>query len=377
MPPRTMSRLNLFLEYLRFKTEDATRRALNLTPNGNGSRLLMSIIKRADLETLLLPGDPKNRTGPNLLPLLKDLEKSIDVRNGKHTTKKLFIQSRTYCFELMTASRRTNPLSEIPYDKPYDDPAWKTIFPLRVCDMSAADLRFSFHTDYLTYNDNGPSYVIYALDCFALISKFVAYYHAQTDVHDLDQTILNFLHSEVIVPALLNDTVALWMRGIYRQQLIDGSPLEYHTSTLWDNITTDVLGSDFNGAMLDVQRLRHDLINNNIGIRDVLSTLLVTVHKQDFSSYYKELWETTGTPNEQPYIWVDCIKNLGFWEFILLVSSYVETTAEAIALRRLIKRDLRFWLMMRPWQEIHGSIPLRTTIRSRLQGMMRYLDSAN
>lgn len=372
-PPRSMSRLNLFVNFLNRKAQDATSRASYITPNNYGSRLLIEIIKLADLDTLLLEGDPYNRMGEYLLSITKDLEKPIDVRIGKHTTQSLFVRSKTPCFELMTASRRRNPLVDIPYKQPYDSPEWKAVKPFRIVDMGTTDLRFQVYNDQLMYNRHGPTHMVYSLDCFALVSKFVAYYRAQKSITDRDQCLLNFVHEEIIVPTLLNDSIAIWLRNIYRQQLLSASPLESHTSTIWDIVNIDTLGSDFTGAMFDIQHLKTDLKNQSISNQTVFSSLPLSSNGESFTAYYTDLYDTTTTPNEQPYVWVDCLKNISWWEFILMVSSFVPDYPDVISLKRDVLRDVRFWLMVRPWQEIHQSLPYRTLIRSRLEGLYTYL----
>lgn len=373
VPPRSMSRLNLFINFLDRKAADATNRASHTTPNGYGSRLLVDIIKLADLDNILSMGSPSDRLGEYLLPIAKDLEKPIDVRIGKHTTQSLFIRSKSPCFELMTLSRRKNPLSEIPFKAPYSHPDWAKIQPLRIVDMGTMDLRFQVYSNQLMYDRHGPTHAVYSLDCVALVAKFVAYYRAQPQIINRDQTLLDFVHKEVIVPTLLRDSMAIWLRNIYRQQLLSASPLESHTSTIWDVVNIDTIGSDFTGAMIDINHLKNDLKSQAISAQTAMSSLLLGPDGEDFTSFYTQLWETTTTPNEQPYVWVDCLKNLSWWEFILMVASFVPDYPDVISLKRDVVRDVRFWLMMKPWQEVHQSIPYRTMIRSRLEGLYTYL----
>lgn len=374
VPPRYMSRLHLFMGFLNGKVTDATMRASHITPDGYGSRLLTEVIKLADLDTLLTPGDPNHRTnGEYLLSITRDLEKPVDVRIGKHTTRSLFIHSKTPCYELITPSRRKNPLLDLPIGKPYSHPDWKTVKPLRISDMGPSDLSLRVYNDRIDYLRAGPTYAIYSLDCLALVTMFVAYYKAQKNVVDLDQTILDFIHFEVIVPTLLNDSVALWLRNVYRQQLLFASPLESHTSTIWDNVTIDVIGSDFTGAMVDVQHLKEDLKSQSISDLTALSSLLVTKDSQDIMSYYRDLYETTIVPEQQPYVWIDCLKNLAWLEFFLLVTSFVPDRPDAISFQRDLVRDVRLWTMMRAWQDVHSSVPYKTMIRAKLEGMLEYL----
>ena len=375
-PPRNMSRLNLFIHFLHRKMEDATVRASYTTPNGYGSRLLVDIIKLADLDTLLLPGDPYHKVGDYLLSITKDLEKPIDVRIGKHTTKSLFIKSKTPCFELMTPSRRKNPLYEIPFESDYYSDAWKSIKPFHIVDMGTTDLRFQVYSDQLMYQKQGPTHVIYTLDCMALVAKFVAYYKAQPYVVNRDQCLLDFVHKEIIVPILLQDSLALWLRNIYKQQFLIASPLESHTSTIWDIVNIDTIGSDFTGAMVDIQHLKTDLKNQSISNQTVFSSLLLNTQQQSFTEYYKELFDTTNTPNEQPYAWVDCLKWLSWWEFILTISSFVPDYPDVISLRRDVVRDVRFWCMIKPWNSINSSVPYKIMIRARLEGMLAYLNQS-
>jgi hypothetical protein len=372
-PPRTMPRLNNFVSFLQRKTTDAIMRASHITPNGYGSRLLVDIIKLADLDVLLKKDTDQYRLPSYLLSITKDLEKPIDVRQGKHTTNQLFIHSRQPCFELLTPSRRLSPLAEIPFDQPYSNARWDTIQPLRIADMGTTDLRFQVYNDQLSYQHHGPTHVVYSLDCLALVAKFVSYYQAQSSVPNLDQCLLNFVHSEIIVPSLLKDSLALWLRNIYRQQLLSASPLESHTSTIWDVVNIDTLGSDFSAAMIDINHLKTDLKNQSISSQTAMSSLVLGINGESFTSYYKNLYYTSTLPTEQPYAWVECLKNLSWWEFILMVSSFTPDYPDVISLQRDIIRDIRFWLMFKPWNEVHGSIPYKTMIRSRLEGMYTYL----
>jgi hypothetical protein len=368
-----MPRLNQFTRFLGRKIDDATMRASHITPNGYGSRILVDIIKLADMEVITNLTAIDQPFVSYLLSILKDLEKPIDVRVGKHTTHSLFIRSRTYCFELMTASRRRDPLSEIPWDKPYGHADWDNVKPLRIADMGTAELKFQVYNEQLMYPHRGPTHVVYSLDCFALVCKFTAYYQSLTKVENLDQCLLDFVHHEVIVPALLNDSLAIWLRNTYKEQFLSVSPLASHTSTIWDVVTIDTIGSDFTGAMVDVQHLRDDLQKSAITDLTVFSSLILGADGASFTDYYRELFYTSTTPDQQPFAWVDCLKHLNWWDFMLTIASVAPEFPDVLSLKRDAIRDVRFWLMFKPWQEIHGSIPYRTMIRARLEGLYNYL----
>lgn len=374
-PPRTMPKLNQFIGFLNRKIDDAIMRASYITPNGYGSRLLVDIIKLADLEKILDPDLPTERLIDHLVWINRDLEKPIDVRIGRYTTRSLFINSKTPCFELVTASRRQNPLAEIPFGMDYRASEWDSIQPLRISDMGVTDLRFQVYSDQLIYQRQGPTHAVYSLDCMALVAKFVSYYKAQTRILNLDQTILDFVHREVIVPSLLRDSLAIWLRNIYRQQFLLSSPMESSNSTMWDVVNIDTLGSDFNGAMADIFHLKEDLKKQSVTTNTVLASLLLGSDGKSFTDYYKDLYYTTSTPDEQPYVWVDCLKNLTWWEFVLTLTSFSPDLADSLSYRRAVSRDVRLWLMMKPWTEIAGSIPYRTMIRSRLEGLHAYLQN--
>ena len=375
VPPRHLSRVNLFLSFLNFKIDDGTMRASYLTSNSYGMRLLTQIIKLADLDTLLLPDDPYKRRGSNLISWVKDLEKPIDVRQGKRTQSSLFIKSKQPCFELMIPSRRRNPLVEIPYGKPWSHSDWRKIKPFRITEMGPCDLIFKVFDERLDYTKQGPTHAIYTLDCFALVSMFVAYYQDQSSVPDLDQLILTFLHNEIVIPTLLNDSTALWLRNIYRQQFMSGSILSQKTPTVWDTITTDTLGADFNGAMVDIDHLKKDLRKGSISDLSALSSLLMTTKDQSLTSYYKELYDTTQSPDVSYYIWVDVLKNMGWWEMILLTGSFSSGFIDSTSFKRELLRDVRTGCLVRPWNEIPGSIPYKTYVKSHLEDMYKYLDS--
>ncbi len=372
--PRPMTRLHLFLSFLKTKQIEATKRSEYLTPNGNGTRLLTAILKTADLEAMIRTDKYTDYIVNILYPMVKDLEKHIDVRRGNYTANKLFIKTKNACFEMITPVRTEYPLENIPFDVPYDDPRWNTIRPFRIVELGACDLTFSLHTDYLQYRKHGPTHAVYTLDCFALVTKFIAYYKSRVTVPNFDQCILDFLHDDIIIPTLQEDSLALWLRNIYRSQFILNSPLESRTSTVWDAIVTDTLGSDFTGAMMDVHRIKKEIENNAISLRTLVSSLPLTTTNKSFSVYYTQLCDTTRIPRQQPYIWVECLKHLTWIETILLFTSFIPDHPESLTLRRQVRRDLELWVMMKPWQMISGSIPFRTMIRNRLEGLVTYLD---
>lgn len=372
-PARHLTKVELFTRYLAYKTKDAKQRASHITPNGYGSRLLMEIIKLADLDYLFARLSNKNEINNYLTMILKDLEKPVDPRNGRHTTRSLFVKSKTPCFEIISPSRLHSPLNEIPFDKPYTDPQWDTVRPFRVLDMGTCDVHFSAHSGYLHYRDRGPTHAVYTIDCYALIMKFLAYYQSQSQIDNLDQTILDFLHQDVIIPSLLDDTVSIWLRNLYKQQLLISSPLEFHLSTMWDVITSDTIGPDVNAAVQDILHLKRDLQNQAITAQTALASMLVTTSGQSFSEYTRDLFTSTQAPDLKPFIWVECLKYLAWWEMILLVTSYTPDNPSVIAFRRDVIRDVRLWTMMRPWQEIYNSYPFQSMVRSRLEGLYTYL----
>ena len=373
-PPRHMSRVVQLTNYLGSKIEEGTRRASFTNPDTNGVRLLRQILEICDLDTLLALSVKPGRLGEYLLSMTYELEKVIDVRIGKNTSQSLFINGKTRCYELVTPSRRKNPLSEIPLGSKYDSGDWDKIRPLRIWDMGVSNLTFRFNDGRLDYNHHCPSYAIYSLDCFALVAKFIAYYKSQTKNIDLDSVMVNYIYSEIIVPSLLSDSVSIWLRNIYRQQFLSDTKLESHNSTLWDNTNIVALGTEFNNAMYDINHLKVDLRKEVITYSEVLSSLPLTGDGQHFISYYKELYNTTQLSDQQPYIWVEFIKNVSWFEFVLLVSSFSPSIPNVTSFQRDLIREVRFAIMMKPWNEVRASIPLKNVILHRLEGMYAYLN---
>lgn len=375
-PPRYLPKVNLFIEFLKFKSDEAINRASYINNNTYGIRLLSEIIKASDIASLLLTTKDQRALINAVNEQTKELEKYIDIRNGKTTTNSLFINSSTACFELISPSRRMNPLIDIPFDKDYKDPKWTTIKPFRIVDMSSCDLTFKVYNDQLDYYSRAPTYSIYTLDCFALVCKFIAYYKANPK-GDIDQSILNFLHYEIIVPTLINDSVSIWMRNVYSQQFMTDSPLESKTATMWDNVNIDTLGTEFTAAMVDIVHLKTDLVNESIDPLTVMSSLILSTDKKNFISYYKELIETTGSPSNLNYAWIEGLKNSLWFEFILLMMSFSHNYPNVVSAKRFILRDIRITLMSKPWNNIRSSIPYKSIIKSKLEGMYHYLRDMN
>jgi hypothetical protein len=373
-PPRYLPRLHNFIRFQARKMSDGQMRSAYITPNSPGCRLLMEIIKLADVSVLLDRAKEDLSSLKSLVPLTKDLEKPIDARIGRTTPSSLFIQSRTPCFELMTASRRTNPLIDIPWGKAYGHPDWATIRPFRIVDMGATELHYQVYTEQLIFTRLGPTHAVYALDCVALVASCVTYLCSLSTIPDLDQAILDFLHTDIIVPTLLHDSASLWLRSTYKQQFLSSSPLESRTTTMWDAVNIDSLGTDYTGGMMDVAHLRHDLLRQSIHPLSVLSSLPLTPDGQSVSDYYTQLWSTTDLSVDHAYVWIACLKNIAWWEFVLTITSFSPSYPDVQAFHRAITRDVRFWVMMRPWQNVHSSLPYRKIIQTKLEGLLDYLN---
>ena len=63
-----------------------------------------------------------------------------------------------------------------------------------------------------------------------------------------------------------------------------------------------------------------------------------------------------------------------WWEFILITASFMPNHPDVLSLKRDALRDLRLWMMLKPWQNIHNSIPYQISIKSKLQGLYTYLN---
>ena len=375
VPPRSTPKLNLFTERLGERIANSSYRAGHLTTNGPGTRLLTALIKQVDIHVLVASSASLTSITQDLQSKVKDLEKMIDVRSGKHTQTNLFIKSHPVCFELMTPSRRTNVFTDIPSDKPWSDLSWMRLKPMRLVDMGACPLVAQLTGDQIHYRSQGPTHAVYAVDVVVLIAGFIAYYRSMSKPFVLDQLILDYVTNAVVIPCLLEDSASLWLRSRYRQIFVLDSVLEPHTTTVWDVITPDTVTSDWAPGTLEVQHLKQDLLNQSISVNTVLSSLPLTADRVNFVHYYSQLWSTTRTPDDQPWIWVDCLKNLAWWEFILSVAAPQRNLPGVKSMLRDLTRDVRFWMMIKPWQEIRQSIPYRTIIESRLSGMYTYLQN--
>lgn len=370
-PPRYLSRLDLFLRFIENKVNDAIVRSTHTSSNSYGIRVLTEIIKLSDLKTILPMYMSGKLSSSYLLSITKDLEQPIDVRNGRQGSS-FFIKSKTMCYELITASRRDNPLGDIPYGKDYDNSEWKAIRPFRIYDISACDLVYTAHGAHLYYTGDGPKYVIYTVDCFALLCKFLAYYKAAKYKDDVDTLIQEYLHKDVVIPNLLRDSASIWMRNNFRNQFLIGSPLESRSMTLWDNINGDTLGADYTGAMYDVHHLKKDVISGSVTPLVGMSSLQLS-RNTGFTQYYTELFENNKGSITSSHLWVECLKNLPWWEFITLINATGKALPETQMFEKDVIRDVRFWKMLRPWNSVHGSLPYRAIVETRLTSLYDYL----
>ena len=246
--------------------------------------------------------------------------------------------------------------------------SWQDVRPLRVNDTDASILKTNFQTGYLYYKSQGPSFVIYSLDCFALIMKMFHYFRNKQNGRPSDIDVALFLHDEIIVPSVLRDTATIWLRNAYQRQLISEKPLRSLTMTEWDEINPDSLGPSFTYAMQELQKFK---FSNNQPMLPFSSFHMGSEIR--FIDYYKTLYSGTRLPDNKAYIWVNVVKNLAWWEFVILINSFSASHPSVRRLNTTLRRELYLWLNLKPWLEIKGSAATRESLERKLKVLYKYL----
>jgi hypothetical protein len=368
---RYMTRLRLFIEMLHRKLNASIDRAANVSFDGYGSRILANIIKQSDVESFLRTSESLQSFYTRSSQDAARLEKLIDPRIGLHSTAKMFIRSKTPCFELM-APIRTDV--DPPTDKPLSDPSWDAIRPFRMIDAGHCDYVVTFSTNYLTFQHRGPAYAVYGVDVNLLVTKFAAYCRYHGVSNSIDDDIYRFLRDHGVLPYMVDDFTSIWVRNMWRSQLITGSPLEDFTTTMWDAVGSIGLPAELKAALFDVRHLREDLISGAATPRYALSSLLVDMNEDSFSSYLGRLFSETKSSPIYHFKWLECIKYLSYIEFILVVTSLNPSNLDSVRFRQGLRVDTTEWLAARPWNAVKLSVPFSAMVELKVRGMRDYLE---
>ena len=372
-PSRSSPRLRSFIEQLQFRKKEILERSPSVVPVVGGVRLLYDVLKLFSIHSWMNSSLTPLQMAYEALEELPFVESLVVSQINTGRRSNLFVRSKDMCFELIVPSNRKNPLTEIPFDMVYTASKWDDVKPLRIVDMGMADLSFNVREGYISYTRKSPIFAMYTIDCFALVMKFLAYYPTIEKKLDLNDAVLLFVEKHVVLPTLMDDAIALWMRNTCRRQFISDTLLENRTSTMWDNITVDSFGTEYNAAMEDVLRLKTECLGSNITPLDVLSSIPMGLDRVNFISYYKTLYNTTNVSERHPLLWAQVLKNINWWEFILIVFTMGKNFPSSKAFERTVLRDVKLALMTRPWNKVGGSLPYRNIVQSRLEGMADYL----
>lgn len=365
---RSTPALRLFLQRLEERVSLITARQKKGFTLSYGSRQLLATLEIANIPALL--SDPHfPRTIDEIIPALEQI---YDPRLFQRNQQSKFVRSNTACYELVIPARmKVQPFMTDP-NVSYSDERWQAVQPFRLYDMGSATLSFQVQTGYLQFDQHAPTYAFYTLDCRMLVLACLAYCRSFLQHRDFDELLPEFIHTQVVIPTLLRDTHSLWLRNVYKQQLMVDSPLEAFTATMWDGVTSNELGPEFTSAMREIVRVREDLRNQSISFSQALGALPLDSSRHSVASYYIALYESTPLSPQITSMWVECLKQLAWWEFFVLISSYLSAEPQVLSFRRAGRQDIGFALMTKPWQSTNGSMAFQGLFRGRLEGLHRY-----
>lgn len=378
-PSVNLPNLKLFLNFIKTKIKSHHHKS-STSISTPGTRLLTEIINLSNVRSYLLSNPNNKNFEKDLLSRLSDIETVIDTRHFRKALPNQFVLSKSggsaSCYEIIVPARRQNPLVSIPIGKDYNDPAWSNINPFRVYDMGDFDLSFNVYKSRLDFYGKSPSYAIYTVDCFALIAKFIAYYKSSKwKIVDYENILQEFLHEEIVTKTLIGDILPIYLRNVFMQQFAISTDIKSSETADTDTTDLDTLGSEFSAAMFDIRKLKQFTANNNLHPLTVLSSILITPDNEDFISYYKNLYFTTQLPDDRTYFWVECVKNLRWWRFILTVFSLNPDHPYVISFYRDVLREVRIWMYIRPWNNIPSGYPYKGYVKKSIENLYEELNA--
>lgn len=375
-PPKKLPRLDRYLQTIQPKVIYGLQRALHVIPQSNGLRLLTRILLSDPVTTLTYDSDPWRAMGETSDSVIRSLSRVLDPEQSTIINRHLFVSPQNKCAELVFPIQRLDPYGSLPFGNIYNA-EWKAVRPLRVIESDAETLTFDFNQGYLYYRIGGPTLIVFALDMFTLILKYLVYKKSLPPHTSYEEAVNRYIHDEVLLPCFSTDPIALWLRNQYRLVSDHNYSPIMQQDGFHGAVTGNTLGSEYVPAIQDVTMLMSQLKEHTVSVSTVLSSLWTDPFcKVSCRDLIAEFFTQYTPPQMQQYQWITGTAYLGWIEWFISLSRLLGPVPETISVKHRMLRDITLWMYSQPWQHIND-VYYKDLLRQRADRIMMYLDSVD
>lgn len=379
-PPRLFPKINMYISYLTREILSMLNRyqykAVQPTP---GIMTLVQVLTSLPLDKLAQEKDQYKRFLILEENSIENAGRMLDAAYDHESGMKpnfCGIANHPCPLQYILPTTCKDPLVDMPMGREWQ--AWKAMRPFRIGAVETNQISFHAYLDVLLYQQKAPTFCVYTLNIPMLALMYSVYLDSIN--HDVkDDTLIQFLHTYVVYPALLSDNVNLWLLGRYLFSLKQQLGINLHIPTgkfedaIWEQANNGRIGSEYPLFMDEVQKLTSLLITRNIYPEVYLSSCLLE-NNVSVLSYFKNYQEMNEVPNLRQYNWIEYLRDSDWIEFFTLVLSYNKQWTQYGYFKSYLNRCLRLFQESHSWNECENEY-IRNYIQYHIQTLLSIIDS--
>lgn len=368
--PRIMPKLRQAMYAIDTYVEEIITRYIEIAgAETSGMFALEQILGDVDLRSLRKVPDDVDRYFNQLLPLQEDLIRHLDPSVQGVTHLASFISTTTPGREYLLPVMATNYITMLPLNKPWEE--WEKLRPLALLYSDNKNLSLDAKMDRLRYINTTPNHTVISLDAIMLIMQYAKY----LDTHPPDQRlpIRDYLHRYVIYPALIKDSITVWMLQQYTNVITDAA--NSHDKTIWTPLTTATMGSfgvQLPAALEELWNLTQVVKDQNLLPSRFLSSLLL--EKSHVTTAYGHLRKRIEFPQLRQYIWMQYISMMSWRNLVFATMDLTRKSSFSKWTRIQTQREYHLLRATRFWTTVSDK-PTQDFIFNDFQEKLHILDS--
>lgn len=313
-----------------------------------GVMMLEYLLNTLPIQEMVDTPDQFKRYSTYLEPDLSHLGRAIDTiqTHDVNTTSFLDVSARG-CKEYIVPVLCDNPLSDMPVGLDWN--AWKRMRPFRVAVMQSKELTFHSYQDVLKFRHDQPPLAIFTVNIPMLAMMYSVYLNTLNPVPEM--TLPDFLHRYVVFPALLEDSVNLWVRDQYMECLMRTiTTRSSHQDIAWVTANNGRIGSQYPQFVEDVYNLITLGQNMSTPPNTVLSSMLL-LHGTSVLDYYADFRRLNQVPQLRQYRWMDYLLQDRWLDLIIRVVCLNKHWSQFSRFVPYLKREIALFNESHPWTD--------------------------
>ena len=249
--------------------------------------------------------------------------------------------------------------------------AWKRIRPFRLIFSSSKELTFQCYQDVLEYKKEQPALVVMSIDVEALCMMYSVYLNTLDTIPE--SVLPNFLHRYVILPALLEDGVNLWVRDQYIECFTRTINRQSgHADTAWVTATNGRIGSQYPQFVLDAYNLIGLGMNQSATPNVLLSSMLL-LNGQSVLERYRAIKRQNILPDQRQYRWLSYLIEAKWIDLVIRTVCLNRSWSQFKRTTAYMQREIALFSESHPWTDAQD-VYTRSFIANSLGDLLSLLD---